>query len=129
MLKSELLRRIVQRQSELERPDVELSVNCILDHIATALAAGRRIEIRGFGVFSKRVRASRIIRNPRTGRDLRVDQTMIIRFKPGSELRERVMQRARLRSGAFSFRRARGRIAGGTPVERRVRQDESTDVA
>ena len=67
MTKSELIERIAQAQSHLVERDVALAVNMMLDHMATCLSGGGRIEIRGFGSFSLRFRRARVGRNPRTG--------------------------------------------------------------
>jgi hypothetical protein len=47
--------------------DVELIMATIFDHITAALARGKRVELRGFGVFTVRRRDARLGRNPRTG--------------------------------------------------------------
>ena len=67
MTKSQLIERIARRQSQLGGRDVELAVKMMLEHLASCLAAGGRIEIRGFGSFSLRFHRGRIGRNPRTG--------------------------------------------------------------
>ena len=67
MTKSQLIQRIAYKQSLLAGRDVELAVNVMLDHMAVCLAAGGRIEIRGFGSFSLHFRAARAARNPKTG--------------------------------------------------------------
>ena len=51
MVKSELVRALNEKLSEFQLGDVELAVNCLLKHMANALAQGQRIEIRGFGGF------------------------------------------------------------------------------
>ena len=67
MTKSELIERIASVQTQLSAKDVELAVKLILDQMAEVLAAGDRIEIRGFGSFSLHYRPSRLGRNPKTG--------------------------------------------------------------
>ncbi|MGI9310780.1 MAG: HU family DNA-binding protein, partial [bacterium] len=49
MAKSELIADITTEQPHLSDQDVELAVNSLLERMAAALAAGERIEIRGFG--------------------------------------------------------------------------------
>ena len=49
-------------------------------------AAGERIELRGFGVFSVRARKTGIGRNPRTGTEVSITPGKAVRFKPGKEL-------------------------------------------
>ena len=45
--------------------DIESIVNVVFDKLTNALAAGDRIEIRGFGAFSVRTRKPRIAINPK----------------------------------------------------------------
>ena len=89
MTKSELIERIAQKQSQLVYRDVELAVKAILEHMAECLAGGGRIEIRGFGSFSRHFRAGRIGRNPKTGAPVSLPSKYVPHFKPGKKLRER----------------------------------------
>jgi integration host factor subunit beta len=88
--KSELIERIVDRQGQLSVRDVELAIKTMLDHMAQALAAGERIEIRGFGSFSLHYRAPRTGRNPKTGETVDLTGKFVPHFKPGKELRDQV---------------------------------------
>ncbi len=90
MTKSELIERIVTHQGQLSSRDVELAIKTMLEQMAHALAAGDRIEIRGFGSFSLHYRAPRIGRNPKTGESVQLDGKFVPHFKPGKELRDRV---------------------------------------
>ena len=90
MTKSELIERIAAKQSQLSVKDVELAVKRILEYMAESLAAGGRIEIRGFGSFSLHYREPRRGRNPKTGETVQLDGKYVPHFKPGKELRERV---------------------------------------
>ena len=90
MNKSELIERIVDQQQELSVRDVELAVKTMLEHMTQILAAGDRIEIRGFGRFSVSYRAPRIGRNPKTGESVQLAGKHVPHFKPGKELRDRV---------------------------------------
>jgi len=90
MTKSELIEAIAARQQQLSLKDVELAVKTILEHMSEALAAGERIEIRGFGSFSLHYREPRRGRNPKTGDTVELTGKYVPHFKPGKELRERV---------------------------------------
>ena len=59
---------------------------CYREGLKQALAAGERIELRGFGVFSVRARKTGIGRNPRTGTEVSIAPGKAVRFKPGKEL-------------------------------------------
>lgn len=90
MIKSELVGRLSQRYPHLYHRDVERIVSTLLDEIAQALSEGRRVELRGFGVFSVKVRSSRTGRNPRTGQPVSVGRKRAPFFRTGKELRERL---------------------------------------
>ncbi len=90
MTKSELIEALAQKQSQLTYKDVELAVKTMLDHMASTLASGERIEIRGFGSFSLHFRPPRTGRNPKTGDAVTLASKYVPHFKPGKELRERV---------------------------------------
>lgn len=90
MTKSELIERITEQQDQLSLKDVELAVKLILDHMSDALAAGERIEIRGFGSFSLHYRAPRTGRNPKTGESVELPGKYVPHFKPGKDMRDRV---------------------------------------
>lgn len=90
MTKSELIEFIAERQDQLSVKDVELAVKMVLDCMSDMLAAGERIEVRGFGSFSLHYRAPRVGRNPKTGESVELPGKHVPHFKPGKELRDRV---------------------------------------
>jgi len=90
--KSELIERVVSKQSQLSARDVELAIKTILEEMSRTLASGGRIEIRGFGSFSLHYREPRTGRNPKTGESVNLDAKYVPHFKPGKELRDRVNQ-------------------------------------
>jgi len=90
MIKSQLIARLVEHNPHLSYRDAERVVNAILDEIVDGLAAGRRVELRGFGVFTVRERKARISRNPSTNKTVHVPPKKAPHFKPGKELFERL---------------------------------------
>ena len=90
MTASELIERIAKAQPQLSEHDVQLAVKAMLRQMRDALAAGERIEIRGFGSFCLRRRRPRIGHNPQTGEAVALPTPQAPRFRPGKELRERV---------------------------------------
>ena len=90
MTKSELITKLAARFPQLVLKDAELSVKSVLDAMTDKLAAGKRIEIRGFGSFSLNYRPPRLGRNPKTGDKVQVPEKYVPHFKAGKELRERV---------------------------------------
>lgn len=90
MTKSELIQRLAERNPHLYLRDVEKIVETIFAEITDALAAGDRVELRGFGAFSVKHRDARIGRNPRTGEAVQVEAKRLPFFKTGKGLRERL---------------------------------------
>jgi integration host factor subunit beta len=90
MIKSELVARLAERYPHLYHRDVERIVSTVLDEISSALANGDRVELRGFGAFSVKVRPARQGRNPRTGETVSVEEKRVPFFRTGKELRERL---------------------------------------
>jgi integration host factor subunit beta len=88
--KSELVTSVSESTPTLTRKHAELVVNTIFDSMRDALVDGDRIEIRGFGSFQVRERASRTGRNPKTGVAVEIQRKRVPFFKVGKELRERV---------------------------------------
>ena len=70
--------------------DVERIVGTIFDEIINAMAAGDRVELRGFGAFSVKKRKARLGRNPRTGEAVNVAEKHVAFFKTGKLLRDRL---------------------------------------
>ena len=92
MTKSELIESLAKRQTQLAYKDVELAVKTILEHMASALSEGERIEIRGFGSFSLHYRPPRVGRNPKSGDPVSLPAKYVPHFKPGKQLRDRIDQ-------------------------------------
>ncbi|AKF81898.1 integration host factor subunit beta [Myxococcus fulvus] len=90
MTRSELIERIAERAPHVPRRELESIVHAVFDCMAEALVAGRRIELRGFGVFSLRTRRARTGRNPKTGKSVAVPERRTLSFAAGKELRARL---------------------------------------
>jgi len=95
MTKSELIEKLAAQQQHLSQADVDLAVRTLIEQMSATLAAGERIEIRGFGSFCLHFRPPRIGRNPKSGESVALPGKYVPHFKPGKELRERVNQAAR----------------------------------
>jgi integration host factor subunit beta len=90
MIKTELIQRISSQNPHLFARDVEKIVTAILDEMVEALRRGDRVELRGFGTFSVKIRGARPGRNPRTGAAVAVAKKAIPYFRTGKELRIRL---------------------------------------
>lgn len=90
MIRSELVQKIANENTDLRLEEVEKIVDTFFDSIIEQLAEGGRVELRGFGAFSTRARESRTGRNPRTGEAVSVSAKSVPYFKPGKEMREQL---------------------------------------
>ena len=59
----------------------------IIEALATALAAGKHVELRGLGSLEPRERIARTMRNPRTLAAVEVPARRAVFFTPGQELK------------------------------------------
>jgi nucleoid DNA-binding protein len=65
-------------------------VQRVFDDIVETLLRDGRIELRNFGVFEVRRRNPRRARNPRTGEAVQVPAKLVVSFKAGRELLQRL---------------------------------------
>lgn len=86
MIKADIVDRIVE-QTDLPRGQAATTVDTVLVAMRNALGRGKRIELRGFGVFQVKERKRGIGRNPRTGVEVPIKPGKTVRFKPGKFLR------------------------------------------
>ncbi len=92
MTKRDLVVRISE-ETNLVQQDVLAVVQKTLDYIAEALASGRKVELRNFGVFEVKVRKARVGRNPNSPEaDVPIPPRAVVKFKPGKEMRESVIR-------------------------------------
>ena len=89
MTKKEIVKTISEEIGLTQLKTKEI-VQKTFDAIIEALATEHRIELRNFGVFEVKKRAARDARNPKTGDKVHVPEKMVVTFKPGKEMEERV---------------------------------------
>ena len=91
MNKEDLIEKIESNnQINLSRKKIRKSVNCILDAITEKLREGGRVELRGFGAFTKKTYLRENNRNPKTGEILPPKKIVDVRFRAGKLMKENV---------------------------------------
>jgi nucleoid DNA-binding protein len=81
------MERAVAEAAGLPLVKAEVAVEELLQAIKDALAAGHRLELRGFGVLAPRPVKRGLARNPRTGQLFPIPRgNRAVRFKPGKDL-------------------------------------------
>ncbi len=86
MKRSDIVRSIQVQFKHMRASDAAAMVDTVVEHLIESVANGDRIEIRGFGTFQPRIRASKIGYNPCTGQPMHLDAGTTILFKPSREL-------------------------------------------
>ena len=80
----------------MKRSDIVRSIQVQFKHMRAtddmieSVADGNRIEVRGFGTFQPRARATKIGYNPCTGQPMHLDASTTILFKPSRELTKKM---------------------------------------
>jgi integration host factor subunit beta len=90
MIKSQLIKRVASQNPHLFERDIEKVVNVIFDKMVDTLRCGDRVELRGFGAFSVKLREAHQGRNPKTGAVIAVGKKAMPYFKTGKEMRARL---------------------------------------
>ena len=90
MTKSELILRITSKNSYLYQKDIYKIIDTLFNSITKALKDGDRVELRGFGTFTTKLRNARIGRNPKTGDPVAIPQKKMPFFKMGKLMKERI---------------------------------------
>jgi DNA-binding protein HU-beta len=86
MTKADIVNRVANATG-VTKLETEILVEGFFKTIASALASGEHIEIRGFGTFKTKKRKSRMARNPRTGEQVVLEEHFVPTFKASRELR------------------------------------------
>jgi integration host factor subunit beta len=89
MNKADLI-KVLAGKEDLTAVEASKIINLIFDGFKKALAAGDRIEIRGFGSIVIREYKTYTGRNPKTGDKLEIKPKRLPYFKVGKEWKERI---------------------------------------
>ena len=84
------LARMIAEDMDLPQLQVQEIIQRVFDGITETLVREGRLELRNFGVFQVKQRKSRKAHNPRTLEAVKVPARLVVTFKPGREMEERV---------------------------------------
>jgi nucleoid DNA-binding protein len=101
MTKNDMARAIAE-ETGLSQGQAGEVIRRVFDRITETLLSEGRIELRNFGVFEVKERRPRKARNPRTGEQVKVPAKLVVTFKPGKEMEERVRRLNGVPGGAPS---------------------------
>ena len=70
----------------LSKKEITEAIDIILESIVEAVALDKKVEIRGFGTFSKKLIRPRKFINPKTKEVSYLGETAVMHFKPSKSL-------------------------------------------
>ncbi len=89
MTKADIV-NIVAHATGLTKVDTEVVVDGFIATISDALQRGERIDFRGFGSFSLKLRKPKKARNPGTGEEISLPARIVPVFKPSKLLKNTI---------------------------------------
>ena len=90
MKKSDLLENFKNKLIHISKTDSITSFELILKAIGESLEKGDRLEVRGFGSLSTRVRKPIRGRNPQSGKAIELSERKVPYFRASKELNQRL---------------------------------------
>jgi len=90
MIKADIVDRVVDL-AQIPRAKAATAVETVIEAMRSALGAGDRIELRGFGVFQVKRRKRGIGRNPKTGVEVPIAPRRVLTFRASQLMREKIV--------------------------------------
>jgi integration host factor subunit beta len=84
--RSDIEKALSEEFHELSKPQISIAIDTIIDSIVEAVAFDEKVEIRGFGTFSKKYIRPRKFMNPKTKKLSYLGETATMHFKPSKSL-------------------------------------------
>ncbi len=87
--RSDIVLALCKEFPELTKSQIKDAINVILDCIVETIALDGKVEVRGFGTFSKKLIRPRKFINPKTKEISYLGETATMHFKPSKSLLEK----------------------------------------
>ena len=84
--RSDIEASLIKEFPNLTKSEVTEAINAIVESITEAVALDEKVEIRGFGTFSKKYIRPRKFVNPKTKKISYLGETATMHFKPSKSL-------------------------------------------
>lgn len=89
MTKHKLVERL-SKETDYSKKDVEAFLKTLTNVITEKVKSGEKVAITGFGTFDLGKRAARRGRDPQTGKEIRIPEMKMPKFRAGKNLKEAV---------------------------------------
>ena len=84
--RSDIEKSLKKEFSNLSKNEISEAIDIILESIIETVALDEKVEIRGFGTFSKKLIRPRKFVNPKTKEVSYIGETSVMHFKPSKSL-------------------------------------------
>ncbi len=81
------LAKPVANKTGLSQKKAREVITAFLDEIVKQVDSGESVRIAGLGIFERRVQKARKVRNPRTGKMMKVSEKKKFVFKPSAKIK------------------------------------------
>ncbi|CAM2057795.1 DNA-binding protein HU [Desulfovibrionales bacterium] len=89
MTKSDLIVKIAEK-AKMTKVDTERIFNAFVQAVEETLVKDQKLTLTGFGTFVVETRKSRKGRNPRTGDEIVIPESKVVKFRVGKLLKDTV---------------------------------------
>ncbi len=89
MTKADLVLKVAEK-ANLPKASAERALNAFLEAVETTLVKEGKLTLTGFGTFLVETRQERKGRNPRSGEEITIPASKIVKFRPGKLLKDAV---------------------------------------
>jgi len=89
MTKADLVAKIAEKAG-ISKADAERSLNAFLEAVESTLVSDGKLTLTGFGTFAVEERKARTGRNPRTGQEIKIPASKVVKFRPGKLLKDAI---------------------------------------
>lgn len=101
MNKSELVSKIAE-SADIPKTTAEKALKSTLETIAKALENDESVTFIGFGSFSVTTRAARTGHNPQTGKEIKIAEKKVVKFRAGKKLKDAIYVKPKTADGCAS---------------------------
>jgi len=91
MTKADLIKVLIEKTGLLNKECAQ-SVEAVFELMRASLETGQQVKISGFGVFEVKEKNERRGRNPQTGKELKIAERRVLKFKASPLMKKRMEQ-------------------------------------
>ncbi len=89
MTKADLVEEMAKK-ANLTKANAERALNAFLEAVEATLSSDGKLTLTGFGTFLVEERKERTGRNPRTGQEIKIPASKVVKFRPGKLLKDSI---------------------------------------